>query len=374
MRRIALLSLLHDRGKLGAAIAGVAFAGMLVLIQSGIYQGFRVTSSTLIEHVGGDLWVTGRGCPVLDNGEPLSAGVRMLARSDPAVARVRPLIFSFHQARKRGGGVEYVEVVATEALPGRLVPWSLEAGLPEDVERGSRVAIDRSDLGKLELPDDPIGSEIEIGGETLHVAAVTQGIHGFTLSPYVFTDPLTARRILGMTEEEATYWIVDLADPSAASSVKQALERHPELQVRTRDDFARATEDYWVNGSGAGIALAVSAILGVIVGIVVVSQTLYTLTTEHLRELAMLKAIGATARELASFVGVQAGFIALAGGGLGMLLAFAGQRVVERAGLAVALSPGVLALGTGTILGICVLASVGSVRTVVRVEAARVFA
>jgi putative ABC transport system permease protein len=374
MRRIALLSLLHDRGKLGAAIAGVAFAGMLVLVQGGIYQGFRVTSSTLIEHVGGDLWVMGRGCPVLDNGEPLSAGVRMLARSHPAVARVRPVLFSFHPARKSGGGVEYVEVVATEALPDELVPWSLESGLPHDLEAGSRVAIDRSDLGKLELPEHPIGSEIEIGGETLHVAAVTEGIHGFTLSPYVFTDPATARRILGMTEEEATYWVVDLADPSGATSVKQALEAHPELQVRTREEFARATEDYWVNGSGAGIALAVSAILGVIVGIVVVSQTLYTLTTEHLRELAMLKAIGATASELASFVGVQAGLIALAGGGLGIALALLGRHVVARAGLAVVLSPGVLALGTGSIVGICAVASLGSVRTVVRVEAARVFA
>ena len=372
MRRVALLSLLHDKGKLAAAVAGVAFAGMLVLTQSGIYQGFRVTSSTLIEHVGGDLWITGRGCPVLDNGEPLSAGVRMLARSNPGVARVRPLVFSFMHARKRGGGVEYVQVVGTDATPGRLVPWTFESGLPGDIQ-GSRVALDRSDLRKLELPERPLGAALEVGDETLTVAAVTEGIHGFTLSPYIFTEATTARRVLGMTEEQATYWIVDLADPSAAAEVKRRVEEHPELTVWTRAEFARATEDYWVNGSGAGTALAVSALLGVIVGIVIVSQTLYTLTTEHLRELATFKAIGATGAELASFVTVQAGFLALVGGGLGVVLAFLGKGVVSGAGLTVVLSPGVLALGVGTIVGICAVASVGSVRAVLRVEAARVF-
>ena len=45
MRRIAIQSLVHDRGKLVAALTGVAFAAALVLIQTGLYEGFRYNAS-----------------------------------------------------------------------------------------------------------------------------------------------------------------------------------------------------------------------------------------------------------------------------------------------------------------------------------------
>ena len=45
MRRIALLSLAHDRGKLVASLAGVAFAATLVVAQIGLYVGFLDSSS-----------------------------------------------------------------------------------------------------------------------------------------------------------------------------------------------------------------------------------------------------------------------------------------------------------------------------------------
>ncbi|MBI3724110.1 hypothetical protein HY251_09185 [bacterium] len=372
MRRIALLSLFHDKGKLVASLAGVAFAAVLVLTQAGLYMGFRETSSTLVHHLGGDLWITGKGSPVVDNGEPLSAAVRMIARSHPAVARVRALCFSFAEARKKGGGIEYVELVGVE--PGEpLVPWTYVRGLPLDLDGPSRVVVDRSDLAKLELPGEPVGSSLDVNGETLHVAGVTEGIHGFTLSPYFFVRIDTARRILKMSEDQATYWIVDLADKSAAESVKRRIEQESELQVWRREDFESATEDYWVSGSGAGTALALSAILGVVVGTVIVSQTLYGLTKEHLKELATLKAIGAAGCELARFVTIQAAFLGIVGGAAGTLLSYGMRQAIAWGGLTVVLSPGVLALGAGTIAAICVVASIGSVRTVLNVEAARVF-
>src|SRR5205823_5692141 len=88
-----------------------------------------------------------------------------------------------------------------------------------------------------------------------------------------------------------------------AAEVAREIEREPELKVWTRSEFRKMTEDYWVEGSGAGIALGLSAILGVVVGFVIVGQTLYTLTKEHLKELATLKAIGATGAELAKTFG-----------------------------------------------------------------------
>ena len=81
MRRIALKSLLHDRGKAAAALAGVAFATTLLLVQSGVYLGFLETSAGLISRVGGDVWVMARGTPALEFGDPLSPAARGAWRS-----------------------------------------------------------------------------------------------------------------------------------------------------------------------------------------------------------------------------------------------------------------------------------------------------
>jgi hypothetical protein len=85
VRRIALKSLAYDRGKLLASIAGVAFAATLLLGQIGLYAGFLSSSSALVSHVGGDVWVMARGTQVVDNGERLSAGSRQYAASHPCV-------------------------------------------------------------------------------------------------------------------------------------------------------------------------------------------------------------------------------------------------------------------------------------------------
>ena len=66
MRRIAIRSLLFDRGKLIAALLGVALATTLAFVQIGLYRGFQVSSSAVIDHFGGDLWVIPTGLEVLD--------------------------------------------------------------------------------------------------------------------------------------------------------------------------------------------------------------------------------------------------------------------------------------------------------------------
>ena len=73
---VALLSLLHDRGKLVAAIAGVALAATLLLVQIGLFVAFLETSSAIVRRIGGDIWVMARGTEVVDNGETLSSGSR----------------------------------------------------------------------------------------------------------------------------------------------------------------------------------------------------------------------------------------------------------------------------------------------------------
>ncbi len=65
------------------------------------------------------------------------------------------------------------------------------------------------------------------------------------------------------------------------------------VSAATTDEGA-AQEGYWMFGTGAGITVLIAAALGLLVGIVVVAQTIYAATVDHIREYGTLKAMGAT--------------------------------------------------------------------------------
>ncbi len=373
MIRIALQSLFFERGKLLAALSGVAFAANLVLVQAGLFFGFQRASTAVITRAGGDLWVMARGTQLVDFADPMSAGVGDVVRAVPCVDRARPVIFSWASIRKPSGGIDNVQLIAAEAAPGRALPWALAEGLPSDLRAPRRIAVDDADLERLEIPRPAIGQPVELQDGTVYVGAVTRGIRSFTVVPYLFAEPREARRILGLADGQATFYAVDLADRACAPAVTAAIERHPDLVVRSRTQFESMTSHYWVIGSGAGATLAFAALLGLIVGLVVVGQTLYSLTESRSRELATLKAMGASAGELAAFVLWQAGLLAVVGGTVGLVWAFGLGRLVQMIGLTVVLDAAVIGAGLGTIAGMCALASLASVRKVIRLEAAKVF-
>ena len=59
--------------------------------------------------------------------------------------------------------------------------------------------------------------------------------------------------------------------------------------------FRQRSLDYWLFETGAGSALIAGAILGIIVGVVIVAQTLYASTKDHINEFATMRALGASA-------------------------------------------------------------------------------
>jgi putative ABC transport system permease protein len=373
MLEVAIVSLVHDTGKLIASLAGVALSATLLLVQLGLFAGFLDTSSALIRHVGGDVWVMARGTEVLDNGEALSIAARNVTQAHPCVEDVRAVVTAIVPLRKPSGALDHVQVVGVEEPQRPLVPWSLTRGLLSDLALPLRVTVDEHDLDKLQIRGEPIGATLSVAGNIAHVAGVTTKIRSFALAPYLFTSVDNARTLTHVGDGQAHYFVADLREPSCAAAVTQHIDAHPDLEALTMRAFAERTETYWVFGSGAGAALGFSALFGLIVGAVIVGQTLFSITKEHLRELATLKAMGASRRELIAFVGWQAAFIGVIGGLIGGGVAFALESILSANGIQVILSPLVLMVGAVAVLSMCVLASVPSARRVLAVEAAEVF-
>ncbi|WP_375772734.1 ABC transporter permease [Archangium gephyra] len=373
MRRIALITLTFERARFLAALVGITFATTLALVQMGLYMGFLENASAIIQHIGGDAWVMARGTMVAEYGEPLSAGTRAFVESQPCVREVRGVVVTYVPVRKETGTLDLSTLVGYEPPDGSAVPWELVRGLPQALDAPLRVAIDDGDIAHYGIQGDPLRASLEVSGQTVYVSGLSHGIRPFSLTPYVLTSFSNAQRLVGLQQDQTYYWVVDLENPGCTASFMQRIEAHPELQARTMEGFTRITQDYWVGRAGAGIALAFNALLGVLVGIVIVGQTLYSLVKDHVRELATLKAVGASSRELVGFVAWQTLLLGVLGGSAGTALSLLVRELTSGLGLRVVLSPGVLVLGLGAMVLMCVIASLTSVRTLLRLDATEVF-
>src|SRR6185295_9798333 len=82
------------------------------------------------------------------------------------------------------------------------------------------------------------------------------------------------------------------------------------------------TRFYWMFTTGAGVAVLLAALLGLVVGVVVVAQTIYATTMDHLKEYGTLKAMGATNGYLYRVIIEQAVVSAIVGYVLAMAVSY----------------------------------------------------
>ena len=371
VHRIALRTLLHHRAKVLAALAGVAFATALMVIQIGLYDGLRGRASVLVDRLGGDLWVMAAGTSMVDDSELLASGIDQRVRGNLCVERVRPAIVAWLPYRTPAGARHTLQLIGTErGIP--FVPWSMGQGLPDDLRGPDRVAIDDGDLSRLGMRPPLVGQRIEIAERFVEVAAVTTGVRNVSLIPMVFADITTARALAGAAPTGATYWLVDLADPACGPALAAEIERDPRLAAMSAAEFAHLTQEHVVTESGAGVALAFVALLGFIVGVVIVGQTLFSLVREHHKELGMLRAVGATRSELAAFVAWQSAFVGVVGGAAGLGLAFLTQSGLAGRSVELSYGPEAIVGGLVAVLVMCGVAGAISLASVLRLDVVKV--
>lgn len=364
--------LLHDPLRFLVAVAGVGFAVMLALLQISFYNGFLNNASSLIDHTQADLWVTAKGIQNVDFTGPFPARHQYRIQGMPGVAWVEPMILGFSMWHLKTGGMEGVMVIGIDPSPGRLKPWKLVAGLPEAVLEPGAIIMDVFDMPRYQITG--VGHEAELGGSKVRVVGLTRGIRSFTTVPYLFTSLRNAHRFSRLSHDDVTYLLVGLIPGVDSEGVAAHIRQITGVDVYTAQAFAAKTRAYWRGATGVATVLFVSAVLGLLVGMVVVGQTLYASTVEHLREYGTYKALGATNQDIVGVIVAQSLIAGGLGFVLGVLLVLYARRVLE----AFTDLPSVLAwwewAGMGLVtLGMCVGASYFSIRKVIRLEPAVVF-
>ncbi len=219
-----------------------------------------------------------------------------------------------------------------------------------------------------------MNARAEINGQTVQVGAVTQNIRSFTTMPYVFTSIARARELSGTSAEQATYQLVKLAPGVDIETARARIaERLPDTEVLTHAEFRTRSIRYWLFNTGAGGALLGGLGLGVIVGIVIVAQTLYANTKDHLNEFATLRALGASASYIHAVILTQAMMSAVLGFAIGYALTLGIVQLTKKTTLTIVLTPQLTAILFALTLVMCAISAVGAILKVTRIDPAGVF-
>jgi len=372
MPPLAQRNLFHDKIRLTVTLTGIVFAVVLIVVELGLFVGFTTTTSGLVDHSQADLWVTSRRVPYVELAVPFSERKLYQVRAVAGVAEAQKVISRWGQWKRADGRDESVQVLGVSPESSMEQPWNLVQGSADDLRKPDAVIMD--EMYKEKLGVHHAGEIFEINGRRARVVGFTRGIRSFTTSPYVFTTFKRAQEYVNLPDDQTIFVLVKLAPGANVEQVRQGiLSSVANVDVFTSRQFSHMTQFYWMFTTGAGVAVLLAALLGLVVGFVVVAQTIYATTMDHLREYGTLKAMGAPNTYVYKVIIQQAAMSAAMGYVLGMIVSAFVVHASQSGGAAILL-PWPMAVGMFFLtLAMCVGAALVSISKVTSLDPAMVF-
>jgi putative ABC transport system permease protein len=325
----ALTTLWYERQRYIPGVLAVGFSALLVALQCGLLLGLFSVSSMPIDRGGADLWLGGPGVLSVDLGTPIPESYLTRMAAHPEVERCEVFIQGFGKWAKPDGSNELCMIVGSRLAGDSL--GAVNALLPEHralITEPGTVIIDRSDMGRLEVKQ--INDVAEINGLRVRVVGFTNGVKSLA-GPYVFCSISTSRMLMRYHPDQVTYVLGKLRDNSRAEAVASQLNSQYKstVTVRSARQFSFDSQWHWLTKTKAGIALGYAAALGLLVGAVVTSQTLYAATAASLKEFAVLRALGIPRWRMERMVMSQAFWIGIIGVSLAIPAVYGAAQLAD---------------------------------------------
>ena len=293
---LALATVLYEWRRYLAAMIALAFAGLLVLAQVGMFVGMTKSFTATIDRSPADLMILPPKAESMVNTGGMPRRLMPLVFKNPAVIDVADVDDDQGSFSNLAKGLKkkrsYVSLVAIDTQPHALT-------LPVDIPEPTRlalsapyqVAVDRSALKQLGVK---LGDKAAIDGHAVTVAALLDNYSNIN-APQVMISRKTLR-LLGKARPSNRVgpMLVRIADPSRAIAVRDELNQMAKGQFRawTKPELSKANETALLQEQIIGIFLGFSAFIGLCIGIAITSQTLRGAILANIKEFASLRALG----------------------------------------------------------------------------------
>jgi len=340
----------HERQRFLPAVLAVAFSAVLIALQCGLLLGIFSITSLVVDSTSADVWLGSPGILSVDQATPIPARYLACLARQPEVEHCEIYLKCLASWVKPGAsGSELCMVIGTRLAGDALGPVrKFDLATRYLLTEPGTVIVDKSELERLGIRG--VDDWAEINGHRVRVVALVDGLQSIA-APYVYCSTETARQLLRWPAVQTTYVLARCHDAASASVVVERLRDNHHVSVFTAEELSWRTRLHWMMKTKAGIALGFAAALGLLVGAVVTSQTLYAATAVSLREYAMLRALGIPRRKMRAMVLAQSLWVGAFGIGLGVPAVYSLAEGAAALGGKVLLSPWlVAAAGTVTLV------------------------
>ncbi len=412
MASIARKNLFEDIPRFLVAQAGIMFAVSLVTIQTGILNGFTRSTGLVIEQSSADLWVASKDMVFLEVTLPLPLEQLLKARQVSGVEQADALSIRATLWRDAQGNIAPVRIYGFNPTASLFANWKVTEGSLNSLTQPYSVLVDQSQLNLLGVKQ--LGETAKIGNLPVTIVGTVADTQSMASSTYIYASLETANayatagldsqvnckirdgnvQCLNSFETNSTSAAapappprkLSLADPITYVLVKAkpdqdlgALRNNlkaalPGTEVYTKKEMLEITRNYWQKRTGVGFILGLGSTVGIVVGIVVVSQILYSSVSDHIKEYGTLKAMGASDWVIYRLITEQALWMAV----LGYLPSIAlclglGSWTMAAKGIVILITPATALSVFGITVVMCVGSAMFAVQKVTQVDPAIVF-
>jgi putative ABC transport system permease protein len=337
---LAWLLLTKQKARLAVAIAGIAFADILMFVQMG-FQGALFDAATKpYRELDADLVIANPQFQTLFAVRSSPRERLYQAAGVDGVASVSPLYIASGQWRN------------PETLQSRtILVWGFDPGSPvfqsveinqnlDQIKPLNGVLFDRAgrpEYGAIAQHFDQNGSfDVQLSDRQVQVNGLfTMGSSFAADGNVVVSDSTFLNLFPERTPDQIEVGLIRLVPGADVEAVRQQIDAilPDDVMVLTPEGFADIEKTYWASGTGIGFIFGLGTIIGFIVGIVIVYQILYSDVSDHLPEFATLKAMGYSDRYLLLVLMQESLILAVVGFVPSLLLATGLYQIVYGATL-----------------------------------------
>ena len=375
------MQLRHRPLRLMVALLGIGFAVLLIMMQLGFRSALFESAVRYHERLKYDIALFSPDSVFIVRPEQFSIRRLYQAQGDPAVESVAPVyIFPAvwknpwtHQRRT-------INLVGFNPADDLLDSKGFEEARP--LLKNENVLIfdarSRPEFGPVAQTLRDKGRVVtEVNNREIQIIGLFEMGTSFGIDGSLMTsDDNWLRLFPDRSRNDIQLGLIKLKPGSDADQVRDRLKAAlpKDVLVLTKADFVAREKAYWNRATPIGYVFAFGAIMGFVVGAIIVYQILFADVSEHLHEYATLRAMGYPNRFVAGIVLQQAAILGVLGYLPGLALS---HFLYQRAAAATFLPLHVTFERAATVfvltLGMCAISGLLAVRKVRKLDPAEVF-
>jgi putative ABC transport system permease protein len=378
---VGWLQLTHNRVRFAAALAGVAFANILVFMQLGFLGALIDSIGLPYRALSADILVSASDANTLADASPLPRQRMYQALAVPGVARATPLYYGKIDWKQPDGTIRTLDTFGIDPTAHAFRTADIEVAdavltLPDAalIDRRTRNA----PPNVFTMIDTGTPYRFEAKNRTLSVMGTFEIGGGFGADGYLVVSDQTFLRLFPARAPGAPNHVLVTLEPGtdtkAAARRLEAALGEGDAVVRTVAEAIAKDQAFQTTQRPVGLVFGFGIVIGAMVGAIIVYQVLSSDVADHIREYATFKAMGFSNSYFMGIIVEEAVILATIGFVPGMLVAFGLYAAVAAVtGLPVAMSWMLLLIVFGGTLAMCVLAGFLATRRLARADPSELF-